>query len=82
MQNNSIDPRKVLRDWIMSKGLSKDLTELSDETLIIKSGLITSVDVVDLIFIIEELGNIEIDVTELKPEMLESIEKICASFFD
>ena len=82
MSSNNSNARQVLRDWIQSKGNSADQGTITDQTLIIEQGLITSVDVLGLILLIEELGKMEIDATELKPYMLESIDKICQTFLE
>lgn len=80
MTVNNSKARKALREWILGKVPSVDPTTITDQTLIIEGGLITSVDVLELFLLIEELGDIEIDATELEPDMLESIDKICQSF--
>lgn len=72
--------RKALREWVQTKASSTDPALINDHTLIIEQGLITSVDVLELFLFIEELGDIEIDATELEPHMLESIDKICQTF--
>ena len=74
--------RQALREWIRSKAKSVDDATFTDQTKIIEEGLITSVDVLELFLLIEELGEIEIDATELEPEMLESIDRICQTFFE
>ena len=74
--------RLALREWIQSKAPSVDEAKITDQTLIIEEGLITSVDVLELFMLIEELGDIEIDATELEPHMLESIDKICQTFLN
>ncbi|MCZ6775653.1 MAG: hypothetical protein O7D34_04245 [Ignavibacteria bacterium] len=79
--NNSYN-RQAIRDYVRGKAQSVDQVTITDETLIIQEGLITSVDVLELILLIEELGEIEIDATELEPDMLESIDKICRSFLE
>lgn len=79
---NGSNSRQVLRDWIRSRAQSGAGAPITDQTLIIQEGLITSVDVLNLILLIEELGGIEIDATELTPDMLESIDKICRTFLE
>jgi acyl carrier protein len=74
--------RQVLRDWIRGKAKVGDDAIITDQTLIIRDGMISSVDVLGLILLIEELGEIEIDATVLEPNMLESIDKICGTFFE
>ena len=82
MPANNSHTRQVLRDWIRSKAQSRDDATITDQTLIIQEGLITSVDVLGLILLIEDLGEIEIDATELQPDMLESVDKICRTFLE
>lgn len=82
MTINNANNRQVIRDWICSKARSVDGVSITDQTLIIEEGLITSVDVLELILLIEELGQIEIDATELEPDMLGSIDEICRSFLE
>lgn len=74
--------REALREWIRGKAKSKGDRVITDETLIIEDGLISSVDVLELFMLIEELGGTEVDATELQPHMLESIDKICRTFFE
>jgi acyl carrier protein len=76
------EARQVLREWICSKARSVDESTITDQTLIIEDGLISSVDVLELFMLIEELGEIEIDATELEPGMLGSIDMICQTFLD
>ena len=82
MTENGSNKRQALRDWIHSRARSVDGASITDQTLMIEEGLITSVDVLELIMLIEELGQLEIDATELEPDMLGSIDKICRSFLE
>ena len=82
MPTDSSKTRQMLREWISSKVQSDDEVTITDKTLIIQDGLITSVDVLELILMIEQLGEIEIDATELEPNMLESVDKICRTFLE
>ncbi len=82
MKIDNSNTRLALREWIQSKASSVDHATITDQTLIIDEGLITSVDVLELFMLIEELGDIEIDATELEPHMLESIDKICQTFLE
>jgi acyl carrier protein len=79
---NNGNVRDALREWVRGKAKSENEIQITDETLLIGEGLITSVDVLELFMLIEELGGIEIDATELQPHMLESIDKICQTFFE
>ncbi len=82
MTVNNSNIRQALREWIRGKAQSVDAATINDQTLIIEEGLITSVDVLELFMLIEELGQIEIDATEIQPDMLESIDKICQTFLE
>jgi acyl carrier protein len=82
MSEDNSNVRQALRDWIRSKAKTADAATINDQTLIIEEGLITSVDVLELFLLIEELGDIQIDATELQPDMLESIDQICQTFFE
>ena len=82
MSKNNSNTRHALREWIRGKAKAEDDAIITDQTLIIEEGLITSVDVLELFLLIEELGGIEIDATELQPRMLQSIDTICQTFFE
>ena len=74
--------RQTLRNFVRSKCRRGDAAAITDQTLIIEEGLISSVDVLELIFLIESLSEIEIDATELEPDMLQSIDSIHVAFFE
>lgn len=82
MTANGTGTRQALRDFVRSKSQNGDAATITDQTLIIEEGLISSVDVLELIFLIEDLGGIEIDATELEPDMLQSIDSIYQEFFE
>ncbi len=82
MTVNNSSTRQALREWIRGKSQPVDGIVINDQTLIIEEGLITSVDVLELFLLIEELSGIEIDATELEPDMLESIDRICHTFLE
>lgn len=80
MTENNSAARQALRKWIRGKARNIDDSTFTDQTKIIEEGLITSVDVLELFLLIEELGDVEIDATELEPGMLESVDRICETF--
>lgn len=72
--------RKTLRDWV--KANSKTENPLfNDRTMFIEEQLISSIEVLDLILLIEELSAKTINATELKPGDLQNIESIYSNFF-
>lgn len=73
--------RARLRDWITRTNGGLADGDLRDDTPIFEDGIITSVDAMELIFVIEELRGAEIDVARLDPASLRSIDSMCGSFF-
>lgn len=75
------DPRARLRDWILTANRGLAAASLRDDTPILEDGIITSMDVMELIFLLEELRGAEIDVEQLDPAALRSIDSMCRTFF-
>lgn len=57
------------------------MTELSDDTPILESGLLSSLDVVELIVFIESLKGEEVDVDRIEPDALANVEALYQTFF-
>jgi acyl carrier protein len=73
-----------LRAWILERAHQKEaapVASFDDRTPIIVSGLLSSLEVVELLLYIEELRGEEIDQAELEPEMVESVDSIYTSLF-
>ena len=72
--------RTALRKWIVdrARGPARDL---ADDTPILESGLLSSLDVVELIVFIEGLRGNEVDVETIEPEALTSIDTLYLTFF-
>jgi hypothetical protein len=77
----SATERAAVRDWILQKSPGLDPSRLSDDTLILKERIVTSLQIMELILFIESLRKGSIDRTKLKPEAFQSIRSICATFF-
>ena len=73
--------REQLRAWILRRSQSKAAAELKDDTPILESGLLSSLDVVELILFIESLKGTEVDVDDIEPEVLTNISTIYEGFF-
>ena len=70
-----------LRQWIATKAsIGED--SLNDSSDFIGDGMLASVDVLELIFLIEELSGQEVDVSEVKPEQFGSINAVYSAFFE
>jgi len=73
--------RGALRDWIVKTNGKIQPEQLNDETPIIEQRVITSLQVMDLIFFIEKLSNKSIEVENLKVGVFRNINAIYENFF-
>lgn len=79
---NEEEVKGKLRAWIINKSKQQvEDHELTDETPIIESGLLSSLDVVEFVLYIESLMGDEIDLEDLEPEVFTSISTMYATFF-
>ena len=71
-----------LRSWIINKSKQQIADhELTDDTPIIESGLLSSLDVVEFVLYIESLLGDEIDLEDLEPEVFTSTNTMYTAFF-
>lgn len=77
---NEAETRKALRDWIYERAKDKP-ARLDDATAIIDQGILSSLDVVELVLFIENLRGEEVDVDALQPESFHDVDSIWKSFF-
>lgn len=75
------DVVKLLSEWVLDRAGVKDRSGFTPTTKIIDDGLLTSLDVVELILFIEDLRGAEVDVDALEPESFESVTTLMATFF-
>lgn len=75
------DVVNLLSEWILDRAGVKDRSGFTPKTRIIDDGLLTSLDVVELILFIEDLRGEEVDVDALEPESFSNIETLMATFF-
>jgi acyl carrier protein len=54
---------------------------LDDQTPILESGILSSLDVVELILFVESLRGEEVDVDRIEPESLTNIDTLYDTFF-
>jgi acyl carrier protein len=73
--------REALRDWIVKTSGKIQPEQLNDETPIIEQRIISSLQVMDLIFFIEKLSNKSIEVESLKVGVFRNINAIYDNFF-
>ena len=73
--------REALRDWIVKTNGKIQPEQLNDQTPIIEQRIISSLQVMDLIFFIEKLSNKSIEVESLKVGVFRDINAIYDNFF-
>ncbi len=71
--------RVALREWVREQ--AGDAPLIDDATPLIASRLITSLQVMDLLLLLEELRQEPIDPTALRPAAFRDIDAIYATFF-
>ena len=76
------EARLKLREWVVKNSKVQPLETVADDTNIIEERIITSVQTFDLINFIERLTGEAIDLSLAKPGTFNTINAICATFFD
>lgn len=73
--------RQQLRAWIVQRARQKP-AQLADDLPILENGILTSLDVVELIVYIEHLrGGTEVPTEALEPTAFRSIDSMVRAFF-
>jgi len=76
------DVREALRGWMFEHSRNAiDGHALTDATPLIEEGILSSIQVPDLLLFIEQLRGRPVDVEELKPGSFRSVEAIVTAFF-
>ena len=74
--------RSQLREWIVEHAKSKPAQgELGDQTPLLETGLLSSLDIVEFVLFIEELRDEEVDTDDIEPEVFTNIDTLIAGFF-
>ncbi len=79
---NEASVRQALRQWVESRAEAAATGSVDDQTPLIASRLLTSLQVTDLLLYIEELRARSIDASSLRPGVFRDIDTIYATFFD
>jgi acyl carrier protein len=76
------ETRDKLRGWILQRSKKKiTASDLDDETPIVDSGLLSSLDIAEFVLFIESLRGDEVDVDDLEPEVFANINSVYEAFF-
>jgi hypothetical protein len=73
--------RESLRTWIKERAATRIDGDFSDQTPLVASRLLTSMQVTELLLHIEELSGEPLDVGQLRPGAFRDIDAIYATFF-
>ena len=79
---NETEVRQTLREWIVKKNGKIAAHELVDDTPIIERRIISSLQLTDLILMLEKLSGNPIDAEMLRPGAFRDINAIYRNFFD
>lgn len=72
--------RQQLRRWIVEHA-KKAANDLNDETKILEEGIVSSLDIVELVLYIENLRGTEVDTEDIDPEVFASVNTLYEAFF-
>lgn len=75
------DVRNALRQWVLDRNPCVDSASLDDDTPLVSSRLVTSLQVTDLLLFIESLRQEAIDVECLTPGAFRNLDTIATTFF-
>ena len=73
--------RQRLREWVIDGGRIRR-EDLRDDTPLLERRVITSLQVMDLILLIEELTGRPVVMERLKPGLFRDIDAICRNFLE
>ena len=76
-----LEARQALMTWILEASPTLNAESLEHSTPLFAEGHLDSMQLPELILLIEELGGREITADQLVPAAFQSLESICAHFF-
>lgn len=77
---NEPDLRRQLRGWISSHAKTS-AASMQDDTKLLEQGILSSLDIVELVLFIESLRGVEVDTEAIEPEVFTSIDTLYEAFF-
>jgi acyl carrier protein len=73
--------RAELRRWVVERAGLEKSRAFDDGTRILEKGILSSLDVVELVLFIESLRGEEVDTEEIDPDVFSSINSLYKAFF-
>ena len=77
---NETELRDSLKAWIRRRAKLAPDVVLRDDTPILESGMLTSLDVAQLFMFIESLRGHEVDLSRIEPDVLTNVDTLYRSF--
>lgn len=74
--------RQSLKRWIVEHSKAQVRGELGDDTPILEQGILSSLDIVELVLFIESLRGEEVDTDAIEPEVFTSVDTLWKGFFE
>ncbi len=73
--------KEALRAWVLKKSKRPEAAQVTDQTSLLESRIISSLQVMELILEIERLKGSNLDIKQLKAGAFQNIDTIYTSFF-
>lgn len=73
--------RAELKKWIVAHSKVPVSNELADDTPILERGILSSLDIVELVLFVESLRGDEVDTEAIEPAVFTSIDTLYHGFF-
>lgn len=83
-RDGNMDESKIrteLKKWIVAHSKVPVTGELPDDTPILERGILSSLDIVELVLFIESLRGDEVDTEAIEPAVFTSIDTLYSGFF-
>ena len=74
-----LEPRAAVRRWLAAHARIE--APIEDDTPILEKGILSSLDVVELVLFIESLRGEDVDADSIEPETFASVDALWTGFF-
>lgn len=78
---NEQEIRVRLREWVLAHSKTAGGEAFSDQTHLLETGMLSSLDIVELVLFIEELRGEDIETDDIEPEVFTSVDTLWEGFF-
>ncbi len=75
------ETKRRLLEWIRSRTRKESVGVLTEETAILDEGILSSLDVVELVLFIESLRGDDVDLEAIDPSAFRSVSTLYTTFF-